>query len=264
MPFDLKSISSARRVRAPRIVLLGTAGIGKSEFAAGADNAIFIPVKGEDGIDALDVQAFPPVESYRDVMDAVGTLYAEPNEFKTVVLDSSSALAPLVDVRAIEVEGAKSKASLGGGYGHQWDTILSLWRDLMEGLDALRNERNMTIVVIGHVKIKASRDPESESFDQWVYDIDQKIGDSIVRWSDATLFMSRKTVIKKTDDNGKKEKRAIEINGGQRYLWTQGSPTHPGKARGAFGDLPAEIALPRKGAWGVFMDEVAKAHQQKE
>jgi hypothetical protein len=130
----------------------------------------------------------------------------------------------------------------------------------MSGLDALRDDRNMTVVIIGHVRIKASREPDSESYDQYAFDIDRAVGEALIRWSDCTLFMSRKTVVKKEDGGyGKKEKRGIEINGGQRFLYTQSSPTHPGKARGYFGDLPAEIALPRKDAWATFMDAVSAA-----
>ena len=52
MAITLESISNAKRIRAPRIVLLGTSGIGKSELAAGSDDAVVLPIKGEEGLDA--------------------------------------------------------------------------------------------------------------------------------------------------------------------------------------------------------------------
>jgi len=258
--FDISSISSAKQIRAPRIVLLGTSGIGKSEFAAGSDAPVMLPVKGEEGIDALDVMAFPVITTYEEALMAIGTLYQEEHKHKTLVLDSASTFGPVVDEYAILKEGAKDKANLGGGFGRQYDTIITLWRSMLDGLDALRNQRNMTIIIIGHVTIKASRDPDTESFDQWQFDIDRKVADILIRWSDCTLFMSRKTTVKKADGGfGKKEKKGMDITGGQRYLFTQETPTHPGKSRGYFGELPAEIALPRRDAWGTFMDAVAAA-----
>ena len=260
MAFDLASISSAKRMRAPRIVLLGTSGIGKSEFAAGSDNPIMMPIKGEEGIDALDVQTFPVVASYNEAMEVIGTLYQEKHPYKTLVIDSASTFGPIVDTCALQTEGVSGKGILGGGFGHQFDTILILWRQLMNGLDALRDDRNMTIIIIGHVAIKSSRDPDSESFDQWQFDIDKKVASALIKWSDCTLFMSRKTIVKSTEGGfGKKEKKGIDITGGQRFLSADETPTHPGKSRGCFGDLPAEIALPRKDAWGTFMDAVATA-----
>ena len=46
--------------RAARMVLLGPEKVGKSTFASGAPNPIFSPVRGEEGLDALDAPRFPP------------------------------------------------------------------------------------------------------------------------------------------------------------------------------------------------------------
>ena len=260
MSISLESISNSKRIRAPRIVLLGTSGIGKSEFCSESESPIFVPVEGEEGIDALDVKSFPVIKSYDEVMEAIGALYSGDHPHQTLVLDSVSALAPMVDAAAMQKENVATKALLGGGYGRQWDTIKALWTDLLSGVDALRDEKGIATVLIGHVKIKSSREPETESFDQWVFDVDSQVSELLIRWSDATLFMNSKTTITKKDGGfGKKEKIALDITGGTRYLFTGRSPTYPAKTRGCFGDIPAEIALPRHGAWGVFMGEVSKA-----
>lgn len=260
MSFDLESITSAKRMRAPRIVLLGTPGAGKSEFAVGADSVVMAPVAREEGIDAFDIPAFPVINTFDDAMAAIATLYTGKHDFKTFAFDSSSTFASIVTDKALQIEGVSKKGELGGGYGHQFDTILKLWQQFMEGCDALRNDRNMTIIVIGHVVTRGSRIPGIESFDQWAYDIDKKVGDALVRWSDLTMFMGRKIILKKQDGAfGKKEKQGIDVTGGQRFLFTQETPTHPGKSRGYFGDLPAEIPLPRYKAWDTFMEAVAAA-----
>ena len=49
MAFDLESITSEKRIRAPRIVLLGVEKIGKSTFASGSHNPIFIHTIREIG-----------------------------------------------------------------------------------------------------------------------------------------------------------------------------------------------------------------------
>jgi len=260
MSFNLESITSAKRNRAPRIVLLGTSGVGKSEFAAGAESPIMAPVKHEEGIDALDVPTFPVVTEFNNAIDAIQTMYEAEHDYKTFILDSASTFASIVDAEAIKIEGVADKANLGGGFGRQFDTPLILWRKLMDGLDALRNDRNMTTIIVGHVTIRPSRTPDVESFDQWAFDIDRKVGDALVRWSDCTLFMGRKVTVKKADAGfGKEEKIGKDITGGQRFLFTQESPTHPGKARGYFGNLPAEIPLPRYNAWDAFMAAVGEA-----
>jgi len=66
--FDLKSISRTRRVRAPKIVVVGQGKIGKTTFAAMAPKAIGILT--EDGADAVDANAFPLATSLADVYSA--------------------------------------------------------------------------------------------------------------------------------------------------------------------------------------------------
>lgn len=257
MVFTLESISSAKRIRAPRIVLLGTSKIGKTEFASGSDNPIFLPIKGEEGVDDYDVQAFPVIKSYEEAEEALAVLCGEHN-FQTVVVDSASTFSTLVDDMAIRKEGVSNKGILGGGWGHQFDTILIYWKKFMDALDYLRNEKNMTVIIIGHVTIRGSRDPETESFDQWAFDVDKKVAEALVRWADCTLFMKKKVFIKKEKGAfGKEEKIAKDVTGDKRYLCTQSSPTYPAGGRGAYGRLPAEIELPRDNAWQEFMKHVS-------
>ena len=88
MAYDLKSITSEARVRAPRIILLGVEKIGKSTFAAGADNPIFLPIKGEEGIDEIPVPQVPTCNSTADVSGWLCTFGREEHSHQTVVIDS--------------------------------------------------------------------------------------------------------------------------------------------------------------------------------
>ena len=77
MSFDLASVSSEIRQRAPRIIVLGVEKIGKSTFAAGANAPIFLPIKGEEGVDDIKVPKAPVCNSFGDVMGWIGSLYTE-------------------------------------------------------------------------------------------------------------------------------------------------------------------------------------------
>lgn len=265
MAFDLESISSAQKQRAPRILLLGTPGVGKSEFASSADSPIFIPVKGEEGIDALDVQAFPVIKKYDDLQECMGTLAGAEHNFNTAVIDSGSTLAMLIEAEAMARENVKTKSKLGGGYGHQWDTILKIWTEVIEGLDYLRKECEMVSIIIVHVKVKTVKDPMIESHDKYVCDLDDKVAQMLMKWCDAAWFMHRKTIIKKQDGGfGKEEKTAVDPSKGKRYLYTQNnSPAYEGKGRGLFGLLSEVIELPRRDAWQAVMAELEKATKKK-
>lgn len=253
MSFDLSSIQKEPTNRPPRIVLLGVEKIGKSTFAAGADNPIFLPIRGEEGIDDLDTPRFPPAQSFEDVLSAVGTLYQEEHDYDTFVIDSASALEPVIWQSLCKQANVDSIEKVGGGYGKGYTEAANMWRQLMDGLDALR-QKGMAVIVIGHVKVKRFDDPLGDSFDQYQFDVHEKVSNSIFRWADSILFANTKVVVKKEEVGFNKEKkRAIDIGRG-RYLFTQKTPGHPGGGRGVYGRLPYELPL----SWEAFKSAVAE------
>ena len=94
MAFDLKSISRNDATLAPRIMLYGVEGIGKSTFAAYSPKPIFILT--EDGLGSLPAQHFPLAKNVASVMAAITTLYDEKHDYKTVVLDSLDWLEAMI------------------------------------------------------------------------------------------------------------------------------------------------------------------------
>lgn len=267
----LESLSKGQQTRAPRMVILGVEKIGKTSFACGShfdetgalaatglNSPVVIPCKGEEGTDSLDVTTFPTCNAAEEVIEAIGALYAEKHDFRTVVLDSASALEPLVHDATCRVHSVKSIEEVGGGYGKGYVEALRQWRDILSGLDALRNEKNMASILIGHVKVKRFDDPNGDSYDTYAWDINDKAAALIYRWADVILFANTKVQIRKEDVGFKKEKkRGIDTTGGQRFLFTQKRPAHPGGGRGIYGRLPYELPLD----WSIFEKAIADAMQ---
>lgn len=256
MSFDLSSIKKEAAHKAPRMVLLGVEKIGKSTFASEADNPIFLPIKGEEGIDEIEVARFPTAQTFDDVLQAIGTLATEEHEFGTFVIDSASALEPVVWEALCKESNCDSIEKVGGGYGKGYTEAANRWRQLMQGLDMLR-EKGMAVILIGHVKVKRFDDPLGESYDQYQFDVHEKIANAVYRWSDCILFANTKTAVKKEDVGFNKEKkRAIDLTR-QRYLFTQKTPGHPGGGRGVYGRLPYELPL----SWEQFTKAISEAAQ---
>lgn len=256
--FDLSSITTGKQSRPPRMILLGTEKVGKSHFAAGTDNPIFIPVKGEEGIDDLDVAKFPVVNSYEEILQALGTLYTQDHDYQTVVIDSASTLEPIIHKSICEDDPKKpSSIELAmGGYGKGYVEALGRWRNIMEALDALRTKKNIASILIGHVTVKLFNDPLGESFDMYEFDVHKKAAAALYRWADVIGFANTKKVVKKEDTGfGSGKKRAVDISNGQRFLYTQKSPSYPAGGRGVYGHLPTEIPLD----WNSFKQAVADA-----
>ena len=256
MSFDLSSIKKGVQHKAPRIVLLGVEKIGKSTFAAGSDNPIFLPIKGEEGVDDLDVAKFPRAETFDDVLAAVRTLIKEDHEFKTFIIDSVSALEPVIWAKLCEEDDVDSIELYQKGFGKGYTAAANKMRDLMEGLDRLRS-KGISVILIGHVKVKRFDDPLGASFDQYQFDLNERIQLALQRWADSILFANSETIVKTEDVGFKKEKKTGKDLTGARYLFTQKRPGHPGGGRGVYGRLPYKLPL----SWEAFTNAASEAAQ---
>jgi hypothetical protein len=246
MAFDLNSIRKGKTIHAPRMFLYATHGIGKSTFAAQAPNPIFICT--EDGLGAIDTSSFPLAKSSADVINALRTLYTEQHDYKTVVLDSADWMENILQ-REIETKYDAKELSYGKG-----SLILAdKWRELLEGFNALRNEKNMVVILIGHCEIKRFDSPEVEPYDRYQPKLQGRASALVQEWADAVLFANYRTLIKK-EDVGFNKSVSRGITTGERLLYTQETPAYLAKNRY---NLPPSMPLD----WAAFANAISSSAQ---
>lgn len=244
--FDLNSISRTRRLEAPKILLAGEPKIGKSTFAACAPNAIGILT--EDGLAGVDAKAFPLAQSLSDVYTAIGTLLSEPHDFQTVFIDSLDWLEPLVHQHVAKANGWKDIEA--PGYGKGYLAAASEWKNLLDGLEALRRERGMGVVLICHVKQKRIESPTHEGYDAWVLKLHDRAAALVSEWADIVGFAAHRIAIKTTEAGfGQKENKAKSL--GERVLHMDPHPAYPSGSRFGLHDCPL--------SWSAFADQLTQA-----
>ena len=239
---DLKSIRLNDTITAPRLLVYGVEGIGKSTFAAGAPNPIFILT--EDGLGSLPVQHFPLATSTHDIMDAIGTLYSEAHNFGTVVVDSLDWLEAIVQREVEEKHDAKELA-----YGKGAIIAAEKWRMILEGLNALRQDRGMVVILLAHTTIKRFDSPEVEPFDRYQPKLQERSNALVREWCDAVLFANYKTIVKH-DDVGFNKTTNRGISTGERLLYCNERPAYMAKNRY---QLPDSIPL----LWDAFENAIS-------
>ena len=94
MAISLASLRTSTSLTPPRLLNYGVAGIGKTSWAASAPGAVVIQT--EDGLGNIAVPTFGMLRSFDEVMQAIGSLYTDPHDFQTVVVDSLDWLEPLI------------------------------------------------------------------------------------------------------------------------------------------------------------------------
>ena len=229
MAFDLKSIRKNEAISSPRVLLYGVEGIGKTMFGATAPNPVFICT--EDGLGSLKVDSFPLATSSDDVMAAIATLYSSKHEFRTVVIDSMDWLEAMI---AKEIEAKYDAKDLA--YGRAAVYAVGRMREILDGLNALRNDKGMIVILIAHCQIRRFDSPEVEPYDRYMPKLQDK--------ADAVLFCNYKTVVKK-DDVGFNQTNNRGISTGERLLFTSEKPAYMAKNRYA---MPESIPL----SWDDF------------
>ena len=235
----LEHVHRGLRQRPPRLLIYGTEGIGKSSIASQAPKPIFIPT--EDGLDQIACDSFPLARSLDEVLAYLAAVATEEHDYQTVVIDSADWLERLIFDAVCKQYGAKSIEKVDGGYGKGYVHALTPWRQVIDALRYLREEKGMVVILLAHAKIERFTDPESTSFDRFSPRLNKNAAALLCEWCDAILLATREHGAAKG-----------EKSGGQRILRCVGTPACVAKNRYS---LPETVPL----AWPALMKGLAEA-----
>ena len=242
----LQQIHVGKTQAPPRLLIYGTEGIGKTTFAAHAPHPVFIQT--EDGVDAIDCHAFPLAHRLEDVRAALAELHSESHEYETVVIDSLDWLEQLIWDRLCADYGVRHIEQVGGGYGRCYTYALRYWREILDALMRLRNDRAMAVILVAHSKIERVEDPVMMAYDRYSPSL-QKLATALVsEWVDVILFAHWAHRTRSEDGTCGRERHIavpIDANGPNRVVHTVGGPGWIAKSRYA---LPRTLPL----EWNAF------------
>jgi hypothetical protein len=177
-------------------------------------------------------------------MSFLGT---EPHDHRTLVVDSLDPLEPLIWREACTANGWASIET--PGYGKGYVVADNYWLDFLTGLDFLRRERGMTIVLLAHSAIERIDDPRVASYTSYQLRLHKRARGLVQDWADAILFLAPDLNIQ-TEDAGFGKKRARADGGSTRWLHCEGRPSFVAKNR--YG-LPPKIMIPQNLDYGAVL-----------
>ncbi len=228
----LDKVLSKAKIKPPIICLYGIGGIGKTTFASKMNNPIIIQC--EDGIGKIECKHTKVQKTYTGFEEYLMALLEDDHDYKTVVVDSLDWLERLINDHVCKENGWPdiSSPSFGKGFG----AALVVWKNYLDILSRLRNEKGMTIMQIAHHEVKRYEDPSSDPIDKNGIKLYRKAADLVVEHADCVFFVKYKTgTVQKKNPKGGMSTQVLQ---GERTIYTQEGPGHHAKNR--YG-LPSEM-----------------------
>lgn len=230
------NITSGKIVAPRRIIAYGVHGIGKSTFASMAPKPIFVPT--EDGLNDIECDKYAVADSFERVMANLVEVYEAKHSYRTLVVDSGDWLEKLIVAQVCAEENVPNVEKIG--YAKGWVYALNHWKKFVGALDAIREARDMTVIILAHATVAKFENPETESYDRYIPALHKHAAGYLLQWADEVLFFTYKAYTKKEERGGFKKDRAIGVGGTERVIKTTERPSHVAKNRL---NLPDEIAL---------------------
>lgn len=270
MAFNLESISTKAVHKPPTMIVVAREKTGKTSFCAGdrvengeiveygLNKPIILWTRGEEGCNDIPVaKNDKPINTYDELMEAIGWLATSEHDFQTVAVDSLTTVCELVHDKVVSEHPDLNEKASFDRYGNGNKLAIPLHRELTNALTYLRNEKNMTVIVTAHIKRKPQQvnDPERGSYDAWIADVDDAIWAVYAKAFDFVGFADTKDVVSQKDIGmGKTQGRVTNVGNGARFLFTKKTLAHPSGGRGIYGHLPPEIPFD----WVSFQNAIAE------
>jgi hypothetical protein len=141
-------------------------------------------------------------------------LATEKHEFKTLVIDSITQLATLIESEIVASDPkAKSINQAGGGYGAGYSTAAEKHRQIREWAGSLAYERFMNVIFIGHADTETMDLPDMDAFARYTVRMHKKSIPHYTDNVDLVGLIRLKTFVRGGDGD---KKRAIST--GEREI----------------------------------------------
>lgn len=247
---------------APRIMLSGVEGIGKTTAAAHAPGAAIIQIAGETGYETLRAAGRVPliphmrVQTWEQLLSVVDGVIESPGDIQNLAIDTITAVDRLCAQHVCDRDFKGDWSEHGyASYGKGETRTAAEIPILLSRLDRLR-DKGVGIIALAHIRVKPFKNPVGPDYDKYQIDVGDKSAGAFNKWFDAILFGTFYTVVE-GGEVGEKAKKGKGTGGFARVVYTEQCDGWVAKNR--YG-MPRMIQLSNDhtSTWGEITQHIKK------
>jgi hypothetical protein len=211
------------------VTICGDSGLGKTTLAASFPKPIV--VRAEDGLQGVPLElrpdALPVLQTEQQLWDQIMALLQEEHDYKTLIIDSVTALERLFVQHVIESDPKKPKSinQALGGYGAGLAAVASMHQRVRKACGLLNERKGMHIVFVAHADTETIELPDSDPYTRYSLRLGKKSVAPYVDDSDVVGFLKLETF---TMGDGERKKA---ISDGSRVLVCHATASNVSKNR---------------------------------
>lgn len=245
---DVKSITRGRQNLAPRVLIYSFEGVGKTKFASGAPEPMFLDLnKGSHFYDVA--RALP--ETWSDTLEWAGAVETGKVKCGSLVIDSTTELEQMSHA---EFFPGSTVDLWGGGYGKGDTHVLIKWRELLSMLERVW-QSGKPIILVAHAVVKKFDDPSGPGYERFEVGVRPKLAGMLRQWVDY-VFFAREDVNLTAPPKGSSSSGKATTSG-TRWAYTKRCPAFDAKSRGGV-LFPEKFLL----SWDEF-DRCVQSEKQR-
>lgn len=136
-------------------------------------------------------ESFPLSKSFEEFISYLTVLANEEHKYRTVVVDTIDWLERLIWDHCCKNYGVKSIEKVENGFGKGYIIALTYWRQVIDLLRVLRDQKGMIVVLLAHAKVENFADPESSPLSRFSPRIHKAATSLVCERVDAVLLATR-------------------------------------------------------------------------
>ena len=250
----------------PIITIVASPGAGKTSLGGLFPATLFVQAEScetvfEGWAEEVQPTAFPQLpkvardeagnvkgSTKRELLDQLREVVTGEHEFKTLVIDSVTALSRLFENEIACLSGVGNIADAAGGFHKGYIELASWHAEVIYACETIRRRRGMAIVFLAHTGVQKVKNRPDEGSEYTVYGLDMHTASSqqYISNSDMVAYIKKEEFIQGAESNrkGQPTKFGRALQTGERVLITSGDGKIGYVAAKTRYPMPVELPLP--------------------